>query len=79
MPPVNLLTPHLVEQMRDFVQCFGVVKERQIRKFFSDWGVGEVEHILHHLIANGEITRHQEEYLSCCRRLPRYCPTTHPA
>lgn len=74
MPPVDLLTPSLSVQICDFIRCFGVVRERQVRKFFADWGTGDVEHILHYLIANGEVVRHQEEYLSYNRKLPKPLP-----
>lgn len=71
MSAVDLLSPDLRKQILEFVQCFGVVRERQIHKFFSDWSEGEVQYDLEALLSKGELVRHQEIYLSYVRKLPK--------
>lgn len=67
-----MLIPELKLQMLQFVRNFYVVRERQIKKFFADWGTGEVEFALHDLEYKGQIVRHGQnhEYLSFVRQLP---------
>lgn len=65
-----MLTPELKLQMLRFVHCFEVVKERQFKKFFSDWGEGTVNFALKDLISKGRIIRHGADYLSYARHLP---------
>lgn len=71
MSAVDLLSPTLRKQMLDFVHCFGVVREQQLRKFFSDWSEGEVQYDLEALLGKGELIRHDEIYLSVVRKLPK--------
>ncbi|HIT33021.1 MAG TPA: hypothetical protein IAC31_00105 [Candidatus Faecousia intestinigallinarum] len=65
-----MLAVNLKQQILDFVRSFSVVKERQIRKFFSDWGYGSVNAALKMLLDQQALIRHQEEYLSTARKLP---------
>lgn len=67
-----MLIPGLKLQMLQFVRYFYVVKERQIVKFFSDWGKGAVEHNLRTLLHEGTFVYHgsNNEYISFDRHLP---------
>ena len=67
-----MLIPGLELQMLQFVRNFYVVKRRQIEKFFSDWGDGEIKHTLTMLIHTGQLVYHgpKKEYISFARRLP---------
>ena len=67
-----MLIPGLKLQMLQFVRFFYVVKERQIKKFFSDWGKGDVEFNLNALLKQGEFVYHgpNNEYISYERHLP---------
>lgn len=71
MSAIDLLSPSLRKQLLAFVQCFGIVRERQLRKFFSDWSAGEVQYDLEGLLGSGELVRYQEIYLSSSRNLPK--------
>ena len=67
-----MLIPELKLQMLQFVRNFYVVKVRQIKKFFSDWGEGDVEFALDKLILAGQLIYHgsQKVYVSFARQLP---------
>lgn len=65
-----MLSLYLQKQILEFVDTFYLVKERQIRKFFADWGEGAVNHALKELLDRGLLTRHSEKYVSCARKLP---------
>lgn len=67
-----MLIPELELQMLQFVRNFYVVKERQIKKFFSDWGDGEVEYVFKGLLNRGTFIMHgpKRDYVSFARHLP---------
>lgn len=67
-----MLIPGLKLQMLQFVRHFYVVKERQIRKFFADWGEGSVEFLLRELLNSGQFIQHgpKKDYISFLRHLP---------
>lgn len=67
-----MLAPNLDTQILQFVEKFYVVKERQILKFFRDWGKGEVDFAYRQLLNHGRLIRCQDnpEYISTVRHLP---------
>ncbi len=65
-----MLAPDLQAQMLEFVKTFFVVKERQIKKFFSDWGYSDAEYALNNLLCYGQLIRHPQDTISFVRTLP---------
>lgn len=65
-----MLIPELKLQMLQFVRNFYVVKVRQLKKFFSDWGEGDVEFAMRDLTNKGQLILLSDEYISFVRHLP---------
>jgi hypothetical protein len=61
--------PMLREQILAFVKEFTLVEESQLRKFFSDWDIGDVEYELAHLKWIGRLIEMPGGRLSTVRKL----------
>lgn len=66
-----MLAPNLETQVLQFVRTFYVVRLRQIRKFFSDWGASDVDFFLTNLLSTNQLTLHDEQFVSVARHLPQ--------
>lgn len=65
-----MLAVHLSDQILSFVQGFYVVEERQIQKFFADWGGENVNKCLSRLYYEKRLYKIDDSRVSTVKELP---------
>lgn len=59
-----MLSPSLRTQVVHLVDTMGVVEERQLHKFFDDWGKDAVTHCIYGLMHDGVLARIDDKHIS---------------